>query len=95
MSVEEFYAFTDTQPDEEKSELIGGKLVLNAAPSRMHQWIVRDVVLALGFRDRELNAPWGCCRNWAFASPIRIGPNPTSWSFRPIIARSTQGARRW
>ena len=58
MTVEEFYAFTDTRPDEEKWELIGGELVLNAAPSRMHQWIIRNVVLALGFRERELNAPW-------------------------------------
>jgi Uma2 family endonuclease len=58
MTVEEFYAFTDTRPDEEKWELIEGEPVLNAAPSLTHQWIVRNVVLALGFRERELNAPW-------------------------------------
>jgi Uma2 family endonuclease len=58
MTVEEFYAFTDTRPDEEKWELIAGEPILNAAPSRMHQWIVRNVVLALGFRERQLNAPW-------------------------------------
>jgi Uma2 family endonuclease len=58
MTVEQFYAFADTRPDEEKWELIEGEPILNAAPSPMHQWIVRNVVLALGFRERELNAPW-------------------------------------
>jgi Uma2 family endonuclease len=58
MTVEEFYAFTDTRPDEEKWELIAGEPILNAAPSDVHQWIVKNVVLALGIRERELNAPW-------------------------------------
>lgn len=58
MTVDEFYAFTDTRPDEEKWELIGGEPVLNAAPSPLHQWIVRNVILALGFREREINASW-------------------------------------
>jgi Uma2 family endonuclease len=58
MTVDEFYAFTDTRPDEEKWELIGGEPILNAAPSPMHQWIVRNVILALGFQERELNASW-------------------------------------
>ena len=58
MSVEEFYAFTDTRPDEEKWELIDGEPILNAAPSQMHQWIIRNVVVALTIRERELNAPW-------------------------------------
>jgi Uma2 family endonuclease len=58
MTVGEFYAFTDTRPDEEKWELIDGEPILNAAPSPLHQWIVRNVILALGFRERELNAPW-------------------------------------
>src|SRR6266581_4202352 len=58
MTVEEFYAFTDTRPDEEKWELIDGEPILNAAPSRMHQLIIRNVIFALGIRERELNAPW-------------------------------------
>jgi Uma2 family endonuclease len=53
MTVDEFYAFTDTRPDDEKWELIGGEPILNAAPSPLHQWIVRNVILALGFRERE------------------------------------------
>jgi Uma2 family endonuclease len=58
MTVEEFYAFTDTRPDEEKWELIEGEPILNAAPSRMHQLIIRNVIVALTIRERELNAPW-------------------------------------
>ena len=58
MTVDEFYAFTDTRPDEEKWELIGGKLILNAAPSRPHQTIVKNLIVALSIRERELRAPW-------------------------------------
>jgi Uma2 family endonuclease len=58
MTVEEFYAFTDTRPDEEKWELIDGEPILNAAPSRLHQRIVKNLILALGNRERELAAWW-------------------------------------
>jgi Uma2 family endonuclease len=58
ITVEEFYAFTDGRPEEEKWELIGGELVLNAAPSPRHQWIVKNVVFALTTWERELRAPW-------------------------------------
>jgi Uma2 family endonuclease len=58
MTVKEFYAFTDTRPDEEKWELIDGEPVLNAAPSRLHQRIVKNLVFALTIRERELGAAW-------------------------------------
>ncbi len=58
MTVEEFCSFTDTRPDEEKWELIDGEPILNAAPSPIHQWIARNLLLALGNRDREMRAPW-------------------------------------
>jgi Uma2 family endonuclease len=58
MTVAEFYAFTDTRPDEEKWELIEGEPILNAAPSPRHQLIVRNVVVALTIRERELKALW-------------------------------------
>ena len=44
MTVEEFYAFTDTRPDDEKWELIDGEPILNASPSPVHQWIVRNIL---------------------------------------------------
>jgi len=58
MTVEEFYAFTDTRPDEERWELIDGEPILNAAPSHIHQWIVRNAVVCLTNREREIKAPW-------------------------------------
>jgi Uma2 family endonuclease len=58
MTVDEFYAFTDTRPDEEKWELIGGEPVLNASPSQLHQLIVGNVIGALWHWKRELSLPW-------------------------------------
>ena len=58
MTVEEFYGFTDTRPDEEKWELIDGEPILNASPSPTHQWIISNLVFALTQRARQLNAPW-------------------------------------
>ena len=58
MNVEEFYAFTDERPDEEKWELIDGEPILNAAPSPRHQLIVKNLVFALTIWERELGAPW-------------------------------------
>ena len=43
MTVEEFYAFTDSRPDDEKWELIDGEPVLNATPSFLHQRIVGNI----------------------------------------------------
>ena len=48
MRVEEFYAFTDTRPDEEKWELIDGEPLLNPTPSYLHQKIVRNLIVLLG-----------------------------------------------
>ena len=42
MTVEDFYAFTDMRPDEEKWELIDGEPILNASPSTLHQWIIEN-----------------------------------------------------
>ncbi len=58
MTVAEFYAFTDTRPDEEKWELVDGEPILNAAPSRPHQRIVKNLIVALSNLERELKAPW-------------------------------------
>jgi Uma2 family endonuclease len=58
MTVDEFYAFTDTRPDGEKWELIEGEPVLNASPSRLHQRVAGNVFFALATRLREIGAPW-------------------------------------
>jgi Uma2 family endonuclease len=58
MTVDEFYAFTDTRPDSEKWELIDGEPILNAAPSRPHQRIVKNLIFALENLGRELASSW-------------------------------------
>jgi Uma2 family endonuclease len=58
MSVEEFYAFTDRRPDDEKWELIDGEPILNAAPSRLHQRIVKNLVFILTGFERRPGAAW-------------------------------------
>ena len=58
MTVDGFYAFTDTRPDEERWELIDGQLVLNEPPGVIHQWIIRNVFMALVIREREIKASW-------------------------------------
>jgi Uma2 family endonuclease len=58
MTVEEFYAFTDTRPDEEKWELIDGEPVLNASPSELHQRIVKNLSFALTTLERRPGTLW-------------------------------------
>ena len=93
MTVEEFYAFTDTRPDEEKWELIDGEPVLNAAPSQLHQRIVKNLVFALTIRERELGAAWQVLPGLG-VRVVRFptGPSPTFWSFRPIHTPDPQSA---
>ena len=58
MTVEEFYAFTDTRPDEEKWELIDGEPVLNAAPSPLHQRIIKNLLLSLARFEGKSETRW-------------------------------------
>jgi Uma2 family endonuclease len=58
MTLEEFYAFTDARPGEEKWELIDGEPILNAAPSDFHQLILASLIEALGAEGRRISAPW-------------------------------------
>jgi Uma2 family endonuclease len=58
MTVDEFYEFIGRRPDDEKWELIDGEPILNAALSRLHQWIVRNVLVALTLLERDRSAPW-------------------------------------
>ena len=57
MTVAEFFAFTETRPDEEKWELIDGEPVLNASPSYGHQKIVKNLVGLLSRAEGD-GRPW-------------------------------------
>jgi Uma2 family endonuclease len=58
MTVEEFYAFTDARPDEEKWELIDGEPILNASPSELHQRIAKNISFILATLERRLGTTW-------------------------------------
>jgi len=58
MTVEEYFAFTDTRPDNEKWELIEGEPVLHASPSNLHQKILWNLSLSLGTIERQRAQSW-------------------------------------
>lgn len=58
MKVDEFYAFTDARPDNEKWELIDGEPVLNASPSRWHQRIIKNLTVILATQERKSGVSW-------------------------------------
>jgi Uma2 family endonuclease len=58
MTVEEYFAFTDTRPDNEKWELIDGEPILNASPSDFHQIILGNLAYLLGMIRRQRPQAW-------------------------------------
>jgi Uma2 family endonuclease len=58
MTVDDFYAFTDTRPDEEKWELIDGEPILNASPAILHQQILANILYVLAREQREWQLSW-------------------------------------
>jgi Uma2 family endonuclease len=58
MTIEEFLAFTDTRPEEERWELIEGVPVLNPSPTDYHQMIVSNIVAHLIAHKRRTRAAW-------------------------------------
>ncbi|HEY4921407.1 MAG TPA: Uma2 family endonuclease [Xanthobacteraceae bacterium] len=58
MNVEEYFAFTDSRPDNEKWELIEGEPVLQASPTTRHQTIVANVIYCLQVIRRERRPSW-------------------------------------
>jgi Uma2 family endonuclease len=58
MSVEEYFAFADTRPDDEKWELIDGEPVLQASPNARHQTIVANLIYCLQAIVRAQRPSW-------------------------------------
>jgi len=58
MTIEEFLAFTDTRPEEERWELIEGVPVLNPSPIDYHQIVVTNIVAFLMRMKVETKAAW-------------------------------------
>lgn len=76
MTVDEFYAFTDTRPDGEKWELIEGQPVLNASPLDVHQLIVQNIVFFLMAWRREAGASWAVLWDFGVRISERSRPEP-------------------
>jgi len=58
MTIEEFLAFTETRPEEERWELIEGAPVLNPSPIDYHQIVVANIVAFLANAKVKANASW-------------------------------------
>lgn len=58
VTVDEYRAFTDERPDDERWELIDGEMVLNATATGWHQAIAHNVQVALELERRRTNATW-------------------------------------
>ena len=58
MTIEEFLAFTDTRPQEERWELIEGVPFMNPSPVRMHQLIAVNISAFLLNEKERLGAAW-------------------------------------
>ena len=58
MTVEEFLAFTQTRPDEERWELIEGMPVMNASPVNIHQVVVVNIATFLMNHKQRSGSLW-------------------------------------
>lgn len=58
LTIEEFLAFTDTRPDEERWELIEGVAVLNPSPVEHHQVVVLNIGTFLMSHKLRTGASW-------------------------------------
>jgi Uma2 family endonuclease len=76
MTVEEFYAFTDTRPDEEKWELIDGEPILNASPNRLHQRILKNLVIGIAEFEQRPGAAWEILPGLGVRISDRSRPEP-------------------
>jgi Uma2 family endonuclease len=58
LTIEEFLAFTDTRPDEERWELIEGVAVLNPSPVDHHQVVVLNIATYLMLHKQRSGVGW-------------------------------------
>ena len=76
MTVEEFYALTDTRPDEEKWELIEGEPILHASPNRPHQIILKNLLIGISAFERRPGARWEVLPGLGVRISDRSRPEP-------------------
>jgi Uma2 family endonuclease len=92
VTVEEYFAFTDTRPDNEKWELIDGEPILNASPSKLHQTILFNLAFILGSVQRQ--RPQSRCPESACEYPRRACQSQIFLLFPPGQLDGTPTADR-
>ena len=83
MTVEEYFAFTETRPDNEKWELIDGEPILNASPSGLHQRIYGILRFFWELSSAAKRNPGRPRPVLASGYPTQIYPSRTFLSCRP------------
>ena len=79
MTIEEFLAFTDTRPEEERWELIEGVPVLNPSPIDYHQIVVTNIVGVPDVRTRSRRTRHGSrCIGTGTRVPVSIAQPPAA-----------------
>ncbi len=58
LTIDQFLAFSESRPDEERWELIEGVPVMNPSPVRKHQLIASNIVNRLMIEKDQLGASW-------------------------------------
>jgi Uma2 family endonuclease len=76
MTIAEFYAFTDTRPDDEHWELIEGEPVMNASPSFTHQLIVANIIGLLKAIEFNARASWTVVPSMGIRVDVIDRPEP-------------------
>lgn len=80
MTVEDFLAFTDTRPDEERWELIDGEAVLNPSPAWDHQRVLLNLFVELGILARQ-------SRSWEVLPGIGVRLSNTRLPIPDLLIR--------
>lgn len=55
---DDFLAFIEDRPDEERWELIDGVIEMNASPANLHQIVTSNLIALLWIEARRTGAPW-------------------------------------
>ena len=89
MTIEEFLAFTDTRPDEERWELIEGVPVLNASPTDYHQIVVLNIATILMSHKQKTGVTWTPSLGVGTQVPLSLNSLPQPDLF--VLERSPTG----
>ena len=87
MTVEDFFAFTDSRPDDERWELIDGEPILNATPSFLHQEIAGNILARL--RSLALEEP----RFWTAIAGIGVRVSDMRLPVPDVLVRPADAPR--